>query len=56
MSADVGQLTLPGYCWRCADRRVVTLAATAIDRHGDRVCVEELVPCPDCRGQDGSQR
>jgi hypothetical protein len=43
------QLQLLGYCWRCGDRRLVVVAATAIDRHGDRYCVEELVPCPDCR-------
>lgn len=41
--------TLPGWCWRCCGTRVVTVAATAIDGHGDRFCIEELVPCPDCR-------
>jgi hypothetical protein len=29
--------------------RVLTVAATAIDRHGDRFGVEEELPCPDCR-------
>jgi hypothetical protein len=49
----VAQLQLPGYCWRCADRRVVVVvAARVIDRHGDRVCVEQLRPCPDCRPTD----
>jgi hypothetical protein len=46
------QLQLPGYCWRCTDRRVLVVAATAIDRHGDRVCVEVLMPCPDCGGTE----
>jgi hypothetical protein len=51
MPEPVGQAVLPtdGYCWRCENRRVVAVAATAIDRHGERSCVEELVPCPDCR-------
>jgi hypothetical protein len=38
-----------GYCWRCANRRVLAVAATAITPDGDRYCVKELVPCPDCR-------
>jgi hypothetical protein len=38
-----------GYCWRCQSRRVLPVAATAITPDGDRYCIEELVPCPDCR-------
>jgi hypothetical protein len=43
------QLQLPGWCWRCLGRGVLAVAATAITPDGDRYCIEELVPCPDCR-------
>ena len=39
------QFQLPGYCWRCQNRRVLTVAAAAITPDGDRYCVEEVVPC-----------
>jgi hypothetical protein len=37
------------YCWRCQNRRVLVVAATAVTVDGDRYCVQELVPCPACR-------
>jgi hypothetical protein len=46
------QLQLPGWCWRCLGRGVLAVAATAITPDGDRYCIEELVPCPDCRPTD----
>ena len=54
MPEPVGQAVLPtdAYCWRCLNRRLLVVVATAIDRHGDRICVEELVACPDCSGPE----
>jgi hypothetical protein len=51
MPEPVGQPVLPSadYCWHCANRRVLLVAATAITPDGDRYCVQELVPCPACR-------
>jgi hypothetical protein len=54
MPEPVGQAVLPtdGYCWRCLNRRVLVVAATAITPDGDHYCIEELAPCPDCRPTD----
>jgi hypothetical protein len=49
---DQLQLQLPGYCWRCADRRVLVVVVRVLDRHGDRVPVEKLEACPDCSGSE----
>jgi hypothetical protein len=54
MTSAPAQATLPGYCWRCCDTRVVTVYATGVDRHGDRYCIEELVPCPACATPEGN--
>jgi hypothetical protein len=47
----IAQLPLPsdGYCWRCQNRRVLPVAATAITPDGDCYCIEELAPYPDSR-------
>jgi hypothetical protein len=44
-----GDFGFGGWCWRCLGRGVLAVAATAITPDGDRYCIEELVPCPDCR-------
>ena len=41
MPEPIAQLPLPAadYCWRCLNRRVLAVAATAITPDGDRYCV-----------------